>query len=93
MDITSSKTIELLNVKNSGMTDLQVKGVTSLQELICARTSISALDLTGCTGLTKLEANSCMKLTSVTLTGCTALEEIQLQNGEIKALDLSLIHI
>lgn len=89
MDITSSKTIELLNVKNSGMTDLQVKGVTSLQELICARTSISALDLTGCTGLTKLEANSCMKLTSVTLTGCTALEEIQLQNGEIKALDLS----
>lgn len=89
VDLTKSQSIEKLNVKNSGVTDLQVQGVTSLQELICARTSIPTLDLTGCTGLKKLEANSCMKLTSVTLTGCTALEEIQLQNGEIKSLDLS----
>ena len=89
VDITNSETIEKLSLKNSGITDLRTKGVSSLKSLICGFTPISTLDLSGCTGLKKLESGSCMKLTSVTLTGCTALEEIELQNGEIAALDLT----
>ena len=89
VDITNSKTIEKLSLKNSGITDLRAKGVSSLKSLSCGFTPIPALDLSGCTGLKKLEAGSCMKLTSVSLTGCTALEEIELQNGEIAALDLT----
>ncbi|WP_025884346.1 T9SS type A sorting domain-containing protein [Porphyromonas uenonis] len=89
VDITNSKTIEKLNIKNSGITDLRTKGVTSLKVLNCGLTSLSTIDLTGCTGLTKLEANSCMKLTNVILTGCTALTDIELQNGEIATLDLA----
>lgn len=89
IDITSSKTIEKLSVKNSSLTDLQAKNVTSLKELSCAYSSLPALDLTGCTGLKKLAGNANMKLQRVTMAGCTALEEVELQNSGVSDLDVT----
>lgn len=89
MDITSSKTIEQLSLKNSSITSLQAKNVTSLQKLNCAYSSLPTLDLTGCTALKTLTGNANMKLTSVTLTGCTALEEVELQNSNITDLAIA----
>ena len=89
IDITSSKTIEKLSVKNSSLTDLQAKNVTSLKELSCAYSSLPALDLTGCTGLKTLAGNANMKLQRVVLTGCTALEDVELQNSGVTDLDVT----
>ena len=89
IDITSSKTIEKLSVKNSSITDLQAKNVTSLKKLNCAYSSLPALDLTGCTSLKTLAGNACMKLQRVTLSGCTALEELELQNSGVTDLDIT----
>ena len=89
IDITSSKTIEKLSVRNSSLTDLQAKNVTSLKELNCAYSSLPALDLTGCTSLKTLAGNACMKLQRVTLAGCTALEELELQNSGVTELDIT----
>ena len=89
VDITGSKTIEELSVRNSSLTDLQAKNVTSLKKLNCAYSSLPTLDLTGCTALTTLTGNANMKLTSVTLTGCTALEELELGNSSVADLDIA----
>lgn len=89
VDITNSKTIEKLSVKNSSITDLQAKNVTSLKEVNCAYSSLPTLDLTGCTALTKLTGNANMKLNRVTLTGCTALEEVELGNSGVADLDIA----
>lgn len=89
IDITSSKTIEKLSVRNSSLTDLQAKNVTSLKELNCAYSSLPALDLTGCTSLKTLAGNASMKLQRVTLSGCTALEELELQNSGVTDLDIT----
>ena len=89
IDITSSKTIEKLSVKNSSLTDLQAKNVTSLKELNCAYSSLPALDLTGCTGLKTLAGNANMKLQRVVLAGCTALEDVELQNSGVTDLDVT----
>ncbi|MDD6929151.1 MAG: T9SS type A sorting domain-containing protein [Porphyromonas sp.] len=89
IDITSSKTIEKLSVKNSSLTDLQAKNVSSLKELSCAYSSLPALDLTGCTGLKTLAGNANMKLQRVVLAGCTALENVELQNSGVSDLDIT----
>ena len=75
IDITSSKTIEKLSVRNSSLTDLQAKNVTSLKELNCAYSSLPALDLTGCTSLKtqcQYEAPACHPLRMYSTRGARA---------------------
>lgn len=89
VDITGSKTIEELSIRNSSLTDLQAKNVTSLKKLNCAYSSLPTLDLTGCTALTTLTGNANMKLQRVVLAGCTALEEVELGNSSVADLDIA----
>ena len=78
--------ISNLNIKN-------LKGIeffTALKTLICRVTELTALDVSGCTALEKLECFDNDQLTSLDVSGCTALKTLICRGRtQLTALDVS----
>ncbi|MDR0249348.1 MAG: FecR domain-containing protein [Oscillospiraceae bacterium] len=77
-----------LDCRVNNITELNLRGLSSLTWLACSSNGLTSLDLTGLTALTELHCSS-NNLTLLNLTGLTALTNLHCGGNSLTGLDLS----
>ena len=89
-ELDGSGTIELSlflggnNLVGSG----NLSGCTALEDLDCAHSQLTTLDVSGCTALDRLRCDN-NQLTTLDVSGCTALEDLVCNDNQLTTLDVS----
>jgi len=92
LDVSKCKTLARLVCNDSGITQLDVSGLTVLEFLSCKHfnwpTGLTHLDVSGCTAL---KALSCAwnRLTHLDVSSCVSLEILNCSDNELTSLDIS----
>ena len=76
--------ITKLDCSRNQLTELNVQGLTALQELYCGGNQLTALNVQGCASLRKLWCYN-NKLTELNVQGCTALKDLSCESNQLNA--------
>ena len=85
--VTLRGKITKLECNDNQLVALNVKNLTSLEELLCRKNQLTDLDASGLTALKTLGCNS-NKLTSLNVSGCTALEKLGCFRNQLASLNV-----
>jgi len=85
--VTLRGKITKLECNDNQLVALNVKNLTSLEELLCRKNQLTDLDTSGLTALKTLGCNS-NKLTSLNVSGCTALEKLGCFRNQLASLNV-----
>lgn len=89
LDVSGLPELRILNCQlSTGLTSLNVAGMTSLRELYCNNCQLSVLDLSGLEDLRNLDC-SYNNISSLSLTGLDHLQEMVCANNQLTVLSFS----
>ena len=75
------------NCESNKLTELNVQGLTSLQELVCYNNELISLNVQGLTALKELDCSD-NKLTELNVQGLTALKKLECYENKLTALNV-----